>query len=63
MRATIGSLDPRLACVVPPGGTERILVHEKTADPFDEGLDFAFDRILMLMTWRCWMHDDAVVLE
>ena len=63
MWLAVGCADPVFNCIVPPGGAEGVLVVEEVADAFDEGLDFPFDRILMLMTRRSRTHDDPVMFE
>ena len=36
---------------------------QKTTYPLDEGMNFTFDRVLMLMTGGSRLHDETVVLK
>ena len=45
----VGCEHPRLDSVAPPFGAEGELVHEQCAEAFDEGLDFSFYWILILL--------------
>jgi hypothetical protein len=39
-----------------------VLVYEHATDALDEGLDFPFHGILMLMAWRGWLHGDGMLI-
>ena len=62
VRLAVCQTNPLLDRVIPPCGAQGVLVYEHATDALDEGLDFPFHGILMLMAWRGWLHGDGMLI-
>jgi hypothetical protein len=58
VRLAVCQTNPLLDRVIPPCGAQGVLVYEHATDALDEGLDFPFDGIQVLMDRRGWLHGD-----
>ena len=62
VRLAIRQTNPLLDRVIPPCGAQGVLVYEHATDALDEGLDFPFNGIMVLMTRCGWLHGDGMLV-
>ena len=62
VRLAVCQTNPLFDRVIPPCGSQGMLVYEHATDALDEGLDFPFNGILMLMARRGWLDGDGMLI-